>query len=285
MHSEPEISGTTPTAWNETFGYDGFGNLTSKVLNGGMNSVPAVDPATNRLVSTPPYDANGNMVSGGGGGSLTYDVADRLTSVTPSPGHTEYYGYGPDNKRNYKLAYGAAEEWSFYGLNGEKLVAYTFSLVCPSGPTSCTYQPARHFLLYLQNHFPDLRELSELRRDPHWVRWLGSFTEQQPCLSEITRQKYRLKIRTLLQRLASNGYVLHDEMLLIENLPSPRRRTSHELTHPTLGKIFETHIQTLATTLRPGTISGVFVKDCLYQHLYDVLSGKDLSPEYGGYPP
>ena len=33
------------------------------------------------------------------------------------------------------------EEWSFYDLNGEKLAAYTFSLVCPSGPTSCTYQP------------------------------------------------------------------------------------------------------------------------------------------------
>jgi site-specific recombinase XerD len=115
---------------------------------------------------------------------------------------------------------------------------------------------ARHFLLYLQTHFPDVRQLSELRREPHWLGWLGSLAEQQPCLSEITRQKYRLKLRALFLRLASNGHLLHDEMLLIENLPSPRRRTSHELTHPTFGKIFETHIQTLATTLRPGTING-----------------------------
>jgi site-specific recombinase XerD len=115
---------------------------------------------------------------------------------------------------------------------------------------------ARHFLLYLQTHFPDVRQLSELRRDPHWLGWLGSFAEQQPCLSEITRQKYRLRLRALFRQLASNGHLLHDELLMIEDLPSPRRRANHELTHPTLGKIFETHIQTLATTLRPSTING-----------------------------
>jgi site-specific recombinase XerD len=115
---------------------------------------------------------------------------------------------------------------------------------------------ARHFLLYLQTHFPHVRQLSELRRDPHWLGWLDSFAGQQPCLSEITRQKYRLRLRTLFQQLASNGHLLHDELLTIEDLPSPRRRACHELTHPTLGKIFETHIQTLATTLRPSTIHG-----------------------------
>jgi hypothetical protein len=85
---------------------------------------------------------------------------------------------------------------------------------------------ARHFLLYLQTHFPDMCRLSELRRDPHWLGWLGSFAEQKPPLSAITRQKYRLKLRALFQRLAANGHLLHDEMLLIENLPSPRRRTA-----------------------------------------------------------
>jgi YD repeat-containing protein len=138
--SSVPIAGMTPTAWTETFGYDGFGNLTSKSLNGGANSIPAVDATTNRLVSSPPYPANGNMMSGDGA-SYTYDESNRLSSATPSPGHTEYYGYGPDNKRNYKMSATGVEEWSFYGLNGEKLVNYTFSLVCASGPTSCTYQP------------------------------------------------------------------------------------------------------------------------------------------------
>jgi hypothetical protein len=115
---------------------------------------------------------------------------------------------------------------------------------------------ARHFLLYLQTHFPHVRQVSELRRDPHWLGWLGSFAGQQPCLSGITRQNYRLRLRALFQQLVSNGHLLHDELLMIEDLPSPQRRASHELTHPTLGKIFETHIQTLATTLRPSTING-----------------------------
>ena len=115
---------------------------------------------------------------------------------------------------------------------------------------------ARHFLLYLQTHFPHLRQLSELRRDLHWLGWLGSFAEQQPSLSAITRQKYRLRLRSLFLQLASHGHLLHEDLLLIEDLPSPLRRTSHELTHPTLAKIFETQNQTLATTLRPGTING-----------------------------
>jgi len=115
---------------------------------------------------------------------------------------------------------------------------------------------ARHFLLYLQTCFPQVCQFSELRRDPHWLGWLRSLAEQQHPLAEITRQKYRLRLRALFHQLASHGHLLHDEMLLLEDLPSPRRRTIHELNHPTLGKIFEAHIQTLATTLRPGTISG-----------------------------
>jgi site-specific recombinase XerD len=112
---------------------------------------------------------------------------------------------------------------------------------------------ARDFLSYLQTHFPQVRQLSELRGDPHWLGWLRSLGEQQPSLSGITRQKYRLRLRALFRQFASHGHIFHDE-LLIEDLPSPLRRTDYGLPHPTLGKIFETHIQTLATTLRPSTI-------------------------------
>jgi site-specific recombinase XerD len=115
---------------------------------------------------------------------------------------------------------------------------------------------ARDFLSYLEIHFPQVRQLSQLRRDPHWLGWLRSLGEQQPPLREITRQKYRLKLRVLFQQLASCGHLLEDELLLIEDLPSPRRRTHDPLPHPTLGKIFETQIQTLAATLRPGTVLG-----------------------------
>lgn len=113
---------------------------------------------------------------------------------------------------------------------------------------------ARDFLLYLETRFPQVRQLSELRRDPHWIGWLRSLGEKQPPLSEITRQKYRLRLRALFQLLASHGQLLHDELLLIEDLPSPLRRMNQQLPHPTIGKIFDTQIQTLATTLRPNTI-------------------------------
>ena len=61
--STPTWSGG-PAAWTETMQYDGFGNLTAKVLNGATTSIP-VNAATNRLANAG-YDANGNMISGAG---------------------------------------------------------------------------------------------------------------------------------------------------------------------------------------------------------------------------
>ena len=52
-------AGSTPTAWTETYGYDGFGNLTSKVLNGTTTTI-GVTATTNRL-SSASYDGSGNM--------------------------------------------------------------------------------------------------------------------------------------------------------------------------------------------------------------------------------
>ena len=114
-------TGTTPAAWTQAFQYDGFGNLTAKVLNGGTTAIP-VNGSTNRLANAV-YDANGNMTSGAGV-MPGYDVANRMTSAQLVSGGTEYYGYAPDNKRIYrrKPAGGyTGTEWTFYGAYGEKL--------------------------------------------------------------------------------------------------------------------------------------------------------------------
>ena len=114
-------AGTTPAAWTQTFQYDGFGNLTAKVLNGNTTAIP-VNGSTNRLANAV-YDANGNMTSGAGV-MPGYDVANRMTSAQLVSGGTEYYGYAPDNKRIYrrKPAGGyTGTEWTFYGAYGEKL--------------------------------------------------------------------------------------------------------------------------------------------------------------------
>jgi RHS repeat-associated protein len=119
------IAGGAPTAWTETMQYDGFGNLTAKVLNGATTSIP-VNGATNQL-SNAGYDANGNMISGAGA-TLGYDEANRIVSATEYSGGTEYYAYAPDGKRMFRMeADGVTQEWTFWGARGEKLG--TFAMV------------------------------------------------------------------------------------------------------------------------------------------------------------
>jgi RHS repeat-associated protein len=127
--SSTPISGSVPAAWTQAFGYDGFGNMTSKTLNGGGNSAPAVDPTTNRLTSG--YDANGNMLTGYGL-TMTYDGRNRAASASQMGG-TEYYGYAPDNKRIYRWnAAAGTEEFTLYGAQGERLG--TFAWATPGSP-------------------------------------------------------------------------------------------------------------------------------------------------------
>jgi YD repeat-containing protein len=57
-------TGSSPTAWTEAYGYDGFGNLTSKSLNEAPGAID-VDPTNNKLqVASIRYDANGNLLAG-----------------------------------------------------------------------------------------------------------------------------------------------------------------------------------------------------------------------------
>ena len=139
--------GSTPTAWTQTFQYDGFGNLTAKVLNGTTTPI-AVNAATNQLSSMTYYDANGNMTSGGGA-TLTYDVANRVSSATEcsSP---EYYYYAPDNKRIYRLN-ASTEEWTFYGARGERLGVYSLGVSGGFTPLRTNVSFAGTLILDLNN--------------------------------------------------------------------------------------------------------------------------------------
>ena len=78
-----ETAGTGITPWTQTFQYDGFGNLTSKDLNGTTTPI-AVDATKNRLTNAY-YDFNGNMTSGAGA-TFAYDEANRISSVTETSG-------------------------------------------------------------------------------------------------------------------------------------------------------------------------------------------------------
>jgi RHS repeat-associated protein len=116
--SSTPISGGSPAAYTQTYQYDGFGNLTGKVLNGTSTTI-AVNAANNRL-SSASYDANGNMTSGSGA-TMVYDEANRISSAAAVSGGIEYYGYSADNKRFYKYTSAGTEQLTFYGARGEKL--------------------------------------------------------------------------------------------------------------------------------------------------------------------
>ena len=118
------MTGSSAQPWNESFQYDGFGNLNAKVLNGTTQTV-AVNPQTNQL-SNALYDGNGNMTAGVGA-TFAYDEGNRLASSAPVSGGIEYYGYSPDNKRIYHQFPNGNEEWIFYGPRGDQIGKYTLS--------------------------------------------------------------------------------------------------------------------------------------------------------------
>jgi RHS repeat-associated protein len=93
------VNGSSPPAWTQSYRYDGFGNLTAKVLNGNTTTIP-VTAATNQL-SSASYDVNGNMISGAGAG-LAYDEANRISGASPTGGGSIAYGYDAANKQIYR---------------------------------------------------------------------------------------------------------------------------------------------------------------------------------------
>jgi site-specific recombinase XerD len=78
---------------------------------------------------------------------------------------------------------------------------------------------AHGFLRYLHAHFPQLRRLSQLRRDPHLIGWFRWLCEQQPPLSNQTRIHYLVRLRRLLDDLAANGHPLQKDLIRREDFP------------------------------------------------------------------
>ena len=107
---------------------------------------------------------------------------------------------------------------------------------------------ARRFLTYLQTAFPQLLRLSELRRDPHLLGWYQCLREEDPPLSQGSREQYLFKLRRLFRDLASLGHPLQPGLILPDDFPTPRSVTARSrLPHLRFGGIFNTRIETLAT--------------------------------------
>jgi len=82
---------------------------------------------------------------------------------------------------------------------------------------------ARRFLSYLRAAFPQVRRLSQLRRDPHLLGWFGSLCERQPPLCNKTRANLLLCLRRLLDDLTVNGQDLPPDLIRREDFPPQPR--------------------------------------------------------------
>ncbi|MGJ5817126.1 RHS repeat domain-containing protein [Paludibaculum fermentans] len=118
---------TTGPEWGLAWGYDGFGNRLQQNVTKGTapSAVFNVDPATNRMTGAGiTYDANGNMTGfGTGSGTATYDLFNRMATVTTGNG-TEGYVYSAANQRIQITRPTGTVETFFYGLGGELLGVY-----------------------------------------------------------------------------------------------------------------------------------------------------------------
>lgn len=61
----------------------------------------------------------------------------------------------------------------------------------------------RVFLSFLHSTHPEVKKLSQLRRDPHILGWLRSLYERQPRLANKTRMELIISLRRLLKDLAT----------------------------------------------------------------------------------
>jgi site-specific recombinase XerD len=98
--------------------------------------------------------------------------------------------------------------------------AQTLSLTLQPS-TVRNYRSAFHrFLFYLRANFPSLSRLSQLRRDPHMLGWFRWLCEQDPPLSNHTREEHLLCLRRLLDDLAFQGHLVQPGLIIREDFPA-----------------------------------------------------------------
>jgi hypothetical protein len=88
---------------------------------------------------------------------------------------------------------------------------------------------ARRFVGYLRATFPEVRRLSQLRRDPHMLGWFRWLCELRPPIGNHTREQRLLCLRRLLDDLAADGHRLHQPSVDRGRRPAAVERERLEL--------------------------------------------------------
>jgi RHS repeat-associated protein len=145
------LTGASNSLWSEQYGYDGFGNLTSKQGSGGSPSpAPSMSvsyDANNHQVGTS-YDGNGNQVLAGGN-TNSYTVENRMNSqyAVAWPYAQGLNAHDPWGKRvmrqtdpdpySYSTGSSPSLAFHFYGITGQRLA--TVTCVPTGGIPSCFF--------------------------------------------------------------------------------------------------------------------------------------------------
>ena len=117
----------------QTFSYDGFGNLTSMTTDGSSTMSQTVDHTTNRFTAEQ-YDAAGDDVGDGSSETFAYDPFNMMRQKDVSAANaTTYYVYTPDDERIGMITCGLNSEvscggkqwmWSLRDESGKVLRQY-----------------------------------------------------------------------------------------------------------------------------------------------------------------
>lgn len=78
---------------------------------------------------------------------------------------------------------------------------------------------ARRFLRYLHTAFPEICQLSQLRRDPHLLGWFHWLSQREPPLHNPTRSGNLACLRRLFDDLLANGHSLQPDLIRREDFP------------------------------------------------------------------
>jgi site-specific recombinase XerD len=125
---------------------------------------------------------------------------------------------------------------------------------------------ARRFLAYLRAAFPQVRQPSHLRRDPHVLGWFRWLCEQEPPLSNQTRRSYLVTLRRLLDDLAANGHAIPLDLIRRDDFPPephylPRPLSPHDdqLLQQELQRINDIN----ANALLLMRATGIRIRECI----------------------
>jgi site-specific recombinase XerD len=124
----------------------------------------------------------------------------------------------------------------------------------------------RGFVAYLNAAFPQVRQLSELRRDPHLLGWFRSHCDQQPPLSPRTRHNYLLCLRRLFDDLTRDGYPVPPDLIRLKDLPLQPRYLPKPLS-PSEDQLLQQELRRtddlLAHALLLTRATGIRIGECI----------------------